>query len=243
MNNRAIVNVATGRYVTGQKRMQREFPNETLILWADQLPTYSPDHTDTPFAFKAWALKAANCQHGKEVLLWCDACIVPGKRSLEDLWRKIETDGYWISRNAFGGTSYTNYEWTADSAYRDLFPGEKDAWAENAQIQHVVATTFGLDLRTAIGKAFLDEFLRLAQTDAFKGPAINGNHYEGESGMGKNAHCYPCGPPGVRGHRWDQTAASVIAWRLGMKLTEPPEWIAYPGQETEQTCFIADGAY
>ena len=56
----------------------------------------------------------------------------------------------------------------------------------------------------------------------------------------------PCGIPGpldVLGHRHDQTALSVIAWRLGCVLDAPPDTFAYKGGENEKTILIADGAY
>jgi hypothetical protein len=47
----------------------------------------------------------------------------------------------------------------------------------------------------------------------------------------------------VLGHRWDQTVASVLAWRLGMTFTDPPKFFAYKGAETAETLLVADGAY
>ena len=47
--------------------------------------------------------------------------------------------------------------------------------------------------------------------------------------------------PDVLGHRHDQTALSVIAWRLGVQLTNCPRWFSYAGGETEETCLIAKG--
>jgi hypothetical protein len=170
---------------------------------------------------------------GFSTLLWADACIVPGARPIDDLWKKIEGDGYWIARNG-----WKNSEWTADSAYRDLFPeflssgsSLEEARAQNQKIPHVVATTFGLSLERPVGKAFLEQYFRLAsETRAFCGPW-------------KNTPETPCGPPGVLGHRHDQTCASVIAWRLGLTISDCPEWFSYRGGETDRTCLVADGAY
>jgi len=210
---RAIVSVATGQYVTGLDRLLNAFAGEKIISWRNTLPTYSPAHSEIPYAFKAWALKAAHCSHGADVVLWCDACIMPGARPLSELWAMIERNGYWFSRNG-----YSNDTWTCKEAYPLLGITEE----ENKNVEHVVATTFGLDLRSAIGRAFLDEYLRLAQNRSFCGPWIGG--------------------VGVQ-HRHDQTAASVIAHRLGMKLTDPPDVFAYRGGEDERTILIADGAY
>lgn len=238
--SRCIVNLATGdRFKLGQRRLIESFAGETLMTF-DTIPGRWPSHRAVPYGFKAYALKAAAAQH--DTLLWCDSVMVRGERPMVDLWEKIERDGYLIMHNAF-----TNYEWTAESAYGDLFPDldASEARRVNKTISHVVGGFFGLDMRTTIAKAFLDELLRLAQTNAFCGPAINLN-WRDARGMPHEyvkhswASVARCGPSDVRGHRHDQTVMSVIAWRLGMKLSACPEWFSYePG--TDQTCVVAKG--
>jgi hypothetical protein len=223
--SRCVVNVATGRFVIGQNRLA-SLLTVPLVKWTDNLPVASPAHKDVPYAFKAYALAEAGREY--TTLLWADACIVP--RDLTPLFERIEREGYWMSRNG-----WMNSEWTADSAYADL----KVTREENARIPHVVATAFGISLRHFKGVAFLAEYLRLAQTQAFCGPWWNSNHPE----HGKDAGAERCGGSAVRGHRHDQSAASVIAWRLGFELTDPPDVFAYLGGETENTLLLADGNY
>ena len=241
--SRCVVNVAIGgrnqqKYIVGQERLRNQLKGETLRFYTNGYPVGCPEHREIPFAFKAYALKEAAAY--ATTLLWCDSCIVLGDRPLEELWEKIERDGYWISRNG-----WTNYEWTADSAYTYLFEDADSinpARDVNREISHVIATAFGLSLKHRRGCEFLAQYFALAQTRAFCGPITNSN-FPGAQWSGNPAKCSPCGPPDVRGHRHDQSAASVIAWRLGMKLSDTPEWFAYRGQETEKTCLIADGAY
>ena len=223
---RCVVNVATGRYVIGQRRLE-SLLSVPLVKWADSLPEFSPTHAEVPYAFKAWALHAA-CKQGFTTLLWADACIVP--LDLTQLFERIERDGYWMGRNG----DWTNEEWTADSAYKDL-----GITREHNQIPHVVATAFGISLNHRLGVSFLEEYLRLAQTKAFCGPWWNSTRPENADKAG----AAPCGFSAVRGHRHDQSAASVIAHRLKFKLTDSPDVFAYRGQETEKTVLIADGAY
>lgn len=234
--SRCVVNVAIGgrnqqKYIIGQERLRNQLAGETLRFYTNGYPVGCPEHQNIPFAFKAYALKEASAY--ATTLLWCDSCIVLGPRKLEELWEKIETDGYWIARNGF-----TNYEWTAEKAYSALNVTPQ----ENKAIDHVIATAFGIDTRSVIGLRFLGEYFRLANTHAFHGPITNSN-FPGARYTGNMAKCAPCGPMDVRGHRHDQTAASVIAWRLGMKLSDTPEWFAYRGQENQSTVLIADGAY
>jgi hypothetical protein len=247
---RAVVSVATTpHYQKGAHRLLKACEKFNVEAWySTGEPTGSPKHSEVQYAFKAFAIQEA-VQRGIDCILWADASILP-IRSLEPLWERIERDGYWISRNGF-----RNYEWTADSAYPDLFPEyrslTKEARVVNFGIEHVVATTFGLNVKHPIGKAFLDEYYRLAsQTKAFCGPWIN---TAGNQTAGVGPRFGNCGPSDVRGHRHDQTAASVIAWRLGMELTNPPDIFAYSkrrqdgtlhlSDQDERTILLADGSF
>ena len=240
---RAVVNVAsTEFYRRGQSRLTAALASAnyggSLLTWPN-IPNDWPSHESIQYGFKACALHDA-AANGFKQLLWCDACIVP-LRSLDPIWAWAAVHGVWIGCN-YG---FSNYEWTADSAYADLFPPLYDidtARAVQRIIPHVIATAFALDLRHPDGRAFLSEYHRLAtQTRAFCGPWINAAH---ESYRGEPApRAALCGPSDVRGHRHDQTAASVIAWRLGIPLTDPPKFFAYRGGETEETILMADGGY
>ena len=240
---RAVVNVAFGlRYMRGQDRLKEAMRNqgEAVIAWSGCDRDW-PAHALKPYAFKAYALYEA--ARKAISLLWCDSSIVP-IRSLEPIWQRIEKDGYWMSRNG-----WMNYEWTADSAYPDLFPrlSLDEARLENRQIPHVVATAFGVSTVHDRGRVFLDEYLRLARSNAFCGPWMNLNYpdcpWDPNDRRRGAYHCAPCGPADVRGHRHDQTAASVIASRLNFNLTSPPGIFAYKGGETDDTILMADGTY
>jgi hypothetical protein len=154
-----------------------------------------------------------------DLILWLDSAILP-LRSLEPLWRQIEEVGYFIPANP----GMWNYEWTADSAYDDLFPviSRDAAIALNRQVPHCSSAAFGFNLRLWIGQRAYSEFSRLANTGAFCGPWANSNGPDRDryqiDYLKELYPTAPCGPPDVRGHRHDQTALSVIAWRLGMKL-------------------------
>jgi hypothetical protein len=229
---------------------------ENTIRWTDALPRDCPPHRTSgtmsgrreddcrPYAFKPYALREAQGR-GYTSLLWCDSCIVPLK-SLAPIWEACERDGVWLCRNGF-----TNAQWTAESAYRDLFPenfidiavqfgayGIHQAMKSNSKIEHVVATAMAISTAHPIGAAFLDEYFRLAsETRAFCGPWQNSNAPR-TPGRNNQRPSGPCGPPSVLGHRHDQSAASVIAWRLGVKLHDP-SWFSY--EENSNTILLAKG--
>lgn len=216
-----VVNVATGpHYIKGQQRLTAKVGSGAHVLaWTDNLPEGSPSHAEVPYAFKAFALQDAAAR-GNSLLLWADSSILP-IAPLGPLFDRIYEQGYWISRNG-----WMNSEWTADSAYADLGVDRQ----ENETIPHVVGTAFGINVHHPKGRTILDEYLRLAKTQAF-------------CGAWRNCPDTPCGPAGVLGHRHDQTALSVIAWQLGLELTNPPDIFAYKGGEVASTILLADGDY
>ena len=256
---RAVVNVSTGcHYLKGQQRLTEWLTankQADYFIWNDAsgLPVGWPSHAKVPYAMKAFALRDAIAA-GAKTLLWCDASIRP-IRDLGPLWERIEDKGYWIGRNG-----WTNYEWTADSAYPDLFPEFEyplpvvtsdptrwmlieDARKLNREIPHVVAGSFGISMEHPTGRAIFAEYFRMAsETKAFCGPWMNQNHHLTGAQYG-NPRVGCCGPSDVRGHRHDQTALSVIAWRLGCELTNSPNILSYAGGETENTFVVMDGDY
>jgi hypothetical protein len=186
---------------------------ETLRWWDDEWPIGTDSH---PYGFKIYALEAA-LRQGFDTLLWCDSSIVP-IAPLTSLWNLIESQGYWFSRNYHGAT---NGEWCCDSALPILEVSREESF----KIPHVVATAFGLDLRCPLAQEWLSEWKRLMLVGAFDGP-----------------HCGGSSDPRVKGHRHDQAAASVLCWRMGMKLTTPPEWFVdadQGGEATEETVLVA----
>lgn len=236
MSSRCVVNVGTGRYRGGSERLRDkilEFGGSDFVSWTDPLPEEWPTHQQKPYAFKAWALQEAAKEHDQ--LLWIDSAVIP-IRSLEPLWEKIENEGAWIPLNG-----WTNAQWCADSAYMDLFPGVpiEQAREINKSVPHAVATAFGMNLNSEAGRKLLEEYYRLANTDAFCGPWSNTNCPEHWPQHPDRVG--PCGPSDVLGHRHDQSALSVIAWRLGIKLSQCPWGFAYP-PPSEETILLTVGA-
>jgi hypothetical protein len=210
---RAVVNVSTGEfYLSQQERLQRLIPNEQLMFWRE-FPAGWPTHGETPYAFKAFAIREAE-EKGFGTILWMDSSVVP-LRPLEPLWNLIERQGYWFSNNP----PHNCGEWTCDSALAPLGITREEAFG----IPHVIATAFGLDFGHAVAREFFNRFLESAvRGSAFRGPWNNDDGAASKD-------------PRVRGHRHDQTVASILAYRLGMKLTQPPRWIVDGSFGTEET--------
>lgn len=213
--NRAILNVATGRFAPIQARLESSLSRcdhrSGHLFWRDGLPMGSPTHADVPFGFKAFAIERA-IECGFSRVLWLDAPVI-ALRPLEPLWELIETQGYWFSANPTydnpAGPLWNCGQWTCDDALAPLGITREEAF----DIPQVIGGAFGLNLKHPAGAALFAEYLRLAQDGAaFRGPIANSR---GEASS----------DPRVLGHRHDQTVASVIAHRLGVKLTRPPAWV------------------
>lgn len=228
---RTVVSLATpdsSHFQAGLNRLSvalQEFDHGVEQKFYRDIPPGWPKHSDKPYAFKPFALMEAS--KTSYMVLWCDSVIVP-IRPMKPLWYRIERDGYFIAE---AGNGNNNYQWTANSAYADLFPDVsiEEARETSKTFLQVHAAVIGLNLKSSIGAEFLREYYRLAKdTNAFVGPWSNT--------ADKN-----CGPSDVKGHRHDQTAASLIAWRLGMKLARFPEPYAYQ-TPAEGTILLHDGA-
>lgn len=175
---RAIVNVATGRFVALQDRLraavERGDCGADLICWRDEYPPGSPTHEEAPFAFKAFAVQAAMNQ-GPQSVLWLDSAVMPVK-PLAPLWDLIERQGYWFSSNPPyndpSGPKWNCGQWTCDSALGPLDAKREELFA----IPHVIGGAFGLNFRHEIAWDFFREYLRLAtERTAFQGPIANEN--------------------------------------------------------------------
>jgi len=237
--NRCVVNVGWGKYYErGQQRLAsslREFDPGCELNFRSDIPPDWPAHKEKPYAFKVMSLEEAS--NGHDLILWLDSSIV-AISSMEPLWERIERDGYFLVNG-----SSSNYEWTADSAYADLFPGVpiENARRTNRTIPQIVGGVIGLNVQSKIGADFLREYYRLAKdTTAFCGPWANSNCPSRPIYDPEPYTTEECGPSDVMGHRHDQTAASVLAWKFGMKLAEYPAPYAYttPG---EGTILLHDG--
>jgi hypothetical protein len=196
---RAIVSVAFGAVAKG--RQCRFIPSfQANAAGADifnfqELPKDSPSHEKVPYAFKAYAIKEVIDQ-GYDSVLWVDSSII-ANRPLTPLWDFIDQQGYWLVDDPDGkGGIWNCGQWTCDSALGPLGITREEAFG----IPQIASFSFGLNLNNNIARKFFSEFWQYArQGDAFCGPRTT--------------------------HRHDQTVASVIAWRLNMKLSPLTDWV------------------
>jgi hypothetical protein len=65
-----------------------------LILWQDCLPNRSRPHSESPYGFKVFAIKAAY-EMGYTSILWLDSAAYAVKEDVSPIFEKIEKEGYY----------------------------------------------------------------------------------------------------------------------------------------------------
>ena len=208
MVKKCVVNHARGSwYPEGQVRLKESFVEKgydgEFLFSTNESDIGCPTHQDVPYAFKAYLLKQA-MEMGLEYVFWCDSAVYL-MGPLEKLYEALEKDGYILVLNGWNtGT------WCSDAALKTLEITREEAF----NMPHIMANMMGFDLRREECREFVRQYYEKANDGVtFKGSWHNRN---GEVSSDKR----------VLGHRHDQTAASVIAWKLGMRNWKK-DWTVY----------------
>ncbi len=211
-----IINVACGSwYPRGQDRLSKGLDAAGYLgakmFWRDSFPA-GKTHTTIPYGFKAFAFEEAR-QAGYQRVLWLDAALVIEK-SVERIFDEISKTGYFLINN-YG---FNTGEWCSDAALETLDISREDSFG----IPHLMACAMGLDFSRPVCHTFLDRYLGYAQD----GKSFQGAHTNARGEVSKDKR--------VRGHRHDQTIASVLSRELGMdQWQDMYDWIWYPCWENE----------
>ena len=202
---KCIINFANGNghpgYIKGQRRLVESlktvnFDGDQLIFTNENQIGAQP-HSQVPYGFKAHALKYA-IDKGYESILWCDSSIWAIK-PLDPIFNEIETNGYCFFHNCDTGPFASDASLVSFGITRE----------EAFQIPMLVGGCFGLNMKTDICKEYFKRFYE---------KAVDGVTFQGSWTNHNNEVSLD---PRVKGHRHDQTAASIITYQLGMKLIIP----------------------
>lgn len=168
-----------------------------FIAWKKQYPEGSPTHQQVPYAFKPFCFYEA-LKLGYQLILWIDASILI-KQPIEPLFELMKQDGYLIFQEDHSVGKYCS-----DRALKPLGITREESFNMPSCWSSVV----GLNLANQRSM----EFLRQWKERAYDGITFPGPKWSGVRGWPPTASQ----DPRVNGHRYDQTAASVIALKLGM---------------------------
>ncbi len=203
-----VINFADGIFVEGQKRLAESLRTvgftgdvllfNTLIDW--------PSHQQALWGFKVYAFEQARKQ-GYDVVLWIDSSGMAVK-SPEKLFALAEKNGV----AAFSRFSASVGEWSSDLALERLGVTREEAF----HIPEISAYCIAIDFRHKTGQAFFEAWKKYClDGETFLGvrpPLTLKDAMTNENGK-LSAH------PRVRGHRGDQTVASVIVHTLHIPLS------------------------
>jgi len=212
---KCIVNFTdnTRQYPQGQRRLKDslskvEFDGD-VFMWTDHTQIGSPPHKDVPFAFKVHAINKAK-DMGYDLILWADASIYAVKPLIE-LFSFIEVCGYMFQR----ALPHMTGNWCSDAALKTLGVSREEALG----IEELAATCMGFNMRNTECVKFFEQWFYYAKDGVtFIGSKTNENNQVSTD-------------PRVNGHRHDQSAASVIAHKMGFVLIPYDKFFSqYPNE-------------
>ncbi len=160
-------------------------------------PKHHSDGKVSPYAFKAYAIKRA-IEEGYENIIWMDSAVYPTK-SIDDFISHIEKNGYIF----FDNIGFTIGDYTSDACLKNF------SWSREKSFNHpmIMACIMGLSTKSTEAMLFFKSYLSAAN-DQISFPGSWHNH-NGE--VSSDMRC--------KGHRHDQSAASIIIADLNLKIT------------------------
>jgi hypothetical protein len=196
---KCVLNWAKGEwYPRGQQRLIESLKNVgfdgDVLTFTEEKEINCPTHQKVPYGFKPYALKYA-VEQGYELILWCDASVWAIK-PIDAIFDEIEKNNYCFFYNCLTGT------YSSDASLKSFDITREESF----NIPMLMGICMGFNMSTDICKEFLKRWLEKAN-DGITFP-----------GCWHNNHNEVSDDPRVLGHRHDQTAASIIAHQLNMKL-------------------------
>lgn len=210
---RAILNVATDRYIPLQDRLIKSLKatgwGGGVLTWTDQLPPGSPPHDAAPYGFKLYAIAEA-MKKGSSSLLWLDAPCV-ATQPLDPVFEAIERDGH-----CFVSGEERLGNWASDDCLA-AFGIPRDA----AMSMPLLNGAFiGLDLEHARTREWFRRIVQQCEAGLFQGAAltehapaeVRARNVDKDTGhLSDDPRCW--------GHRHDEAVGSCLAPLLGMDIT------------------------
>ena len=188
-------------YADGIKRLKDTLAKTSfcgdVIAWDNTYPEGSPSHVESPFAFKPYAfLNAAAANYDNILWLDCSICVL---QPLDSLFAAVVRNGHVL---------FHNYHSVGEYCKDDALAPLGITRDESFKMPSCNAAALGLNLNDGRSRTFLNRWAELA----IDGITFPGPKHSGVNGWPRTASL----DPRVKGHRYDQTAASVIALKLGM---------------------------
>lgn len=213
-----------GNYKKGVERMKESIrqhsPMTGIVSYHDYEHIGSPPHKgegSVPYAFKAYAMRKAMREVGG-VLLWLDSCIY-ATQPLAPVFDHIKRHGYIF----FNNIGYSIGDYTSDACLEKQGMSREKSF--NAPM--IMACAYGIDVANKIGLEFMLRYIHAA----VDGVSYQGDWFNDKGQVSSNPNC--------KGHRHDQSVASIIIQQMGLDVTNAQKtWFAY--ESHKETLPIAD---
>jgi hypothetical protein len=166
-----------------------------VLTFRSVYPPASPTHQEVNYGFKIYAIEEAVSQ-GYRNVLWVDSSVWAVKNP-EPIFSIIQNQGYYL-----WDSGYRCSEWINDKTL-NAFGITR---AEAHDIAMISANIMGFDVQTEVSKTFLAHWRSAMANGLFNGPWTR---QEGDQEE-----------PPYRGHRHDQSSASLIAKKMGLSLEQ-----------------------
>jgi hypothetical protein len=146
--------------------------------------------------------------------MWADSGVwfIQHPRSI---FERFEAEGqiFWIGGDRLG-------EWTNDHALEVFEETRDDVLERNWQL--VSGTMYGFDFTHAKTQEFFDHWFRHWEQGTFMGHYLSESASSGAlagSGRHNKSVGFVSSDPRCKGHRMDETVASFLAYKMGLKMT------------------------
>jgi len=214
--NTVINGAIGGWYPKGQERLSKSlFEHSPNVRQVLQRGFSEKSLSDNPYNIKADILFH---ERFYSEVLWMD-CSCWAIKDIQPIFDIIKRDGYYILSSGYNAAQ------TCNDKCLDYFAITRD---EAEKIPDSSTMVFGVDMNQHIGLKFCHEFM-----DASKNGIADGSRF----------HDNQSADPRFLFHRQDQSIATCIAYKLGMKLHSFGEHVHYDehGKANDSVCIISRG--
>lgn len=217
------------RYILGKIRQEQSLKS---IGWDGDYFAFnsyeeigSPTHDEVPYAFKPYAIKKVK-DMGYDLVIWMDSPVYATKQ-LNQFISAVSSHGVML----FDNIGFTIGDYTSDKCL-DVMGMDRN---ESFNHQMIMACVMGFDFNDKKANDFFNEYYEYTNVDGAYQGAWDNPFFE----VSKDAR--------VKGHRHDQSVASILAVKYGVKLLHPNKtFFAYFGNaghlpHAESVCLISHG--
>ena len=183
---------------------EKNVPEAWRLFYRDY-PLGCPSQEEAQYAFKIFALRRA-MGAGFRTLLWMDSCFQP-LRSIQPLWEEIREKGWYVPQQGDAMLS----EWCSDEFLERTSTKRSDV----EQVHLVYSGIVGLDMYHPVAKRIWQMWESMYGAGLFNGCHLN-KPGEPREPWGLKWQGHVSDDPGVRGHRHDESALSLVLHLLGL---------------------------